>query len=94
MHTPLTSQSQTSTGEETRNDSVPRILLLAVPFHRTVKRREQPAPNAKVASEDWCTGFDRGEGTDKAFSLFGESASETDNDDGDEGDEGDKSTDG
>lgn len=64
-----TSCSQTTTSHETRNDSIPCILLLSPSLDSTVKRGEHTTPDAEVATRDGRTGLDGGDGTDESLAL-------------------------
>ena len=54
------SHSQRASGEETSNNSVPRILFLSYAFGCAVEGAEETSPNAEVAAEDGCASFDCG----------------------------------
>lgn len=47
-----------TTGEETGDDGVPRVLLFADAFHGAVECAEHAAPDTEVASEDGRAGLD------------------------------------
>lgn len=67
--TALTSDCQTASGQESRDDSVPWILFLSVTLDGAVKRREHSSPDTKVSSQHWRSGFDSRYRTDHSFSL-------------------------
>lgn len=64
----LTSSRQTTTSQESTQNRIPRVLLLSVPLHRTVKRTEHTTPDTEISAENGCTGLDGGQGTGKPFS--------------------------
>ena len=65
----LTPRCQTSTGHETRDDRVPRVLLLSYALDGAVKRREHATPDAKVTARDWGTGLHGRNRTGEALPL-------------------------
>ena len=56
-------------GEETRDDGVPRVLLLPYALDRAVVCVEQPSPDAEVAAEYWRARLDGCDGADAALAV-------------------------
>ena len=65
----LTPQGQASTGKETRDDTIPHVLLLPVALDGTVERREHATPYTKIATCDRCASLDDRHGTDQSITL-------------------------
>ena len=68
--TGLTARCQATARHEARNNCVPCVLFLSIPFHSAVKCGEHATPNAEVATCDGCTRFDGRNGTSEALALI------------------------
>lgn len=64
-----TTDGQRATGEEAGNDGVPGVLLLADALDGAVKRREETAPDTKVAAQHGCSHLDRCDGADASLAV-------------------------
>ncbi len=67
--TRLTACCQATACHKARNNGVPCVLLLPVPFHGAVECGEHATPNTKVATSDGSAGFDGRNGTGEALTL-------------------------
>ena len=66
-----TSDGESTTSEETGNDGVVGVLLLADALYGAVKGREEATPDAEVASEDRSSHLDGGDGADASLAVGG-----------------------
>lgn len=65
------SDGEGAAGEETGNNGIVRVLLLADALDGAVKGREEAAPDAKVAAEDGGAHLDGGDGADASLAVGG-----------------------
>lgn len=66
-----TTDGQRAAGEETGNDGVPGVLLLADALDGAVKRREETTPDTEVAAENGRSHLDRCDGADASLAVGG-----------------------
>lgn len=66
-----TSEGEGTADEETGDDGVVRVLLLADALDGAVKGREETTPDAKVAAKYWGAHLDGCESTDTALTVGG-----------------------
>lgn len=65
------SRGKGSSGEESGNDGVVWILLLANAFDGAIKSAEHAAPDSEIASCDWRAGLDRSDHAYPPFAIGG-----------------------
>ena len=58
-----------TTGEETSDDGIPRILLLSHALDGAIESREETTPDTEVAAEDRRSHLHGGNGTDSSLAI-------------------------